>query len=414
MRKFKALIFAVILILAIQSVSFSQSVWNTRQFQTIEGNQLRKVQFVNAAVGYTGGGNGKFVKTTNSGDSWNVLNIGLTGYITAIYFIDENTGWVGSTEHLVKKTTDGGVTWASQPLSTSSYIADIYFNNSQTGYLSGNAGQIFKTSNGGTNWTNIAPINTHWGEVKFIDINTGWILSDYDLYRTTNAGTTWTSIFHNAGMQLGYFQDFHFINSLTGWATIPSGIAKTTNGGDTWSFKTIQMANPMAVQFLNENVGWCAGHTNNSTGYILGTVNGGTNWVTQKIEQNNEYWDISFANINMGWATGDAIVSSTTTGGLVSVIQTSTQSPDAFSLKQNFPNPFNPTTKISFAVKNSTFASLKIFDMNGKEVKTLVDGNISAGTYEINFNASELNSGVYFYTLKTNEFTETKKMTLIK
>ncbi len=414
MKKFNyALMLFTAVFFLIGEISFGQSIWNTRQFSSIGGNQLRKVQFVNTTVGYTGGGNGKFVKTTDAGDSWNVLNIGLTGYISSLFFLNENTGWVGSTQQVIKKTTDGGVTWSSQPITTSSYIADISFVNSQTGYLAGNGGQIFKTTNGGINWSNIAPASMPWGEVKFLNENTGWILSDMDLYKTTNAGSTWNSILHNSGSVIGYFQDFHFINAQTGWVTIPSGIAKTTNGGDSWSFKTIQMASPMAVQFLNENVGWCAGYTNN-TGYIIATINGGANWVTQKVESNNVYWDISFANMNMGWACGNAIVSSTTTGGLVSIIPVSTKTPDAFSLKQNFPNPFNPATKINFDIKNSTFTSLKVFDMNGREVKTLVNENLTAGSYEINFNASELNSGVYFYTLKTNEYTETKKMMLVK
>ena len=88
--------------------------------------------------------------------------------------------------------------------------------------------------------------------------------------------------------------------------------------------------------------------------------------------------------------------------------------PEGFELKQNYPNPFNPSTKISFSLPNAGMTTLKIYDMAGKEVAQLVNGNMNAGTHEFNFDASGLSSGVYFYTLQSGEFMETKKMNLIK
>ncbi|MCB0724462.1 MAG: SBBP repeat-containing protein [Ignavibacteriae bacterium] len=88
--------------------------------------------------------------------------------------------------------------------------------------------------------------------------------------------------------------------------------------------------------------------------------------------------------------------------------------PEGFELKQNYPNPFNPSTKISFSLPNAGMTTLKIYDMAGKEVAQLVNGNMNAGTHEFNFDATGLSSGVYFYTLQSGEFMETKKMNLIK
>ncbi len=403
----------VVILMGIQEISYSQSVWSTRYIGNIGGNYLRRVQFVNSLTGYSGGGNGIFVKTTDGGDTWNTINIGASNFISSIFFVNQSTGYVGSTAFNIKKTTDGGNSWTTQPIAATNYTADLYFINDQTGFAAGHGGQIFKTVNGGTNWVNIAPTSIAWGEVQFLNENTGWILSDMDLYKTTNGGLNWTSILHNSASQLGYFQDYCFVDQLTGYVTIPSGIAKTINGGESWSFKTIPISTPMAIKFLNNNVGWCVGYSG-SNAIITATANGGTNWVTQATELNNIYYDISFINTNSGWATGNSIISFTGNGGLVSVSTVSTNVPVAYSLQQNYPNPFNPTTKISFDIKNSTFASLKVYDMTGKEVKILVNENIAAGSYEISFNASEFNSGVYFYTLKTNDFTETKKMMLVK
>ncbi|HMT12668.1 MAG TPA: T9SS type A sorting domain-containing protein, partial [Ignavibacteria bacterium] len=88
--------------------------------------------------------------------------------------------------------------------------------------------------------------------------------------------------------------------------------------------------------------------------------------------------------------------------------------PDRFSLGQNYPNPFNPETSIRFTLPENSFVSLKVYDVNGKLVKTLLSGSTPAGSHEVSFNASELSSGVYFYTLKAGGFTESKKMLLTK
>ncbi|MBK8946672.1 MAG: T9SS type A sorting domain-containing protein [Ignavibacteriae bacterium] len=93
--------------------------------------------------------------------------------------------------------------------------------------------------------------------------------------------------------------------------------------------------------------------------------------------------------------------------------------PNKFELKQNHPNPFNPTTKIKYSIpkeekRQMSNLKLVVFDILGREVKTLVNENKKPGNYEIVFDASNLSSGVYFYSLQSDEFIETKMMLLIK
>ncbi|MBK7629235.1 MAG: T9SS type A sorting domain-containing protein [Ignavibacteriales bacterium] len=88
--------------------------------------------------------------------------------------------------------------------------------------------------------------------------------------------------------------------------------------------------------------------------------------------------------------------------------------PNSFSLEQNYPNPFNPSTSIQYAISSKQFVTLKVFDVLGKEIATLVNEEKSAGSYEVNFNASQFSSGVYFYELQTGSFVETRKMILLK
>lgn len=99
---------------------------------------------------------------------------------------------------------------------------------------------------------------------------------------------------------------------------------------------------------------------------------------------------------------------------LTGINQISSELPSAYSLSQNYPNPFNPTTKIKFSVPKAGDAKIVVFDIMGREVQTLVNEKLQPGTYEASFDGSALNSGVYFYKLTTDGFTETKKMLLIK
>jgi hypothetical protein len=92
----------------------------------------------------------------------------------------------------------------------------------------------------------------------------------------------------------------------------------------------------------------------------------------------------------------------------------STDIPASFTLKQNYPNPFNPVTNIEFSNIERGFVSLKIYDMLGKEVSSLIDAELNPGTYNYDFDASGLTSGIYFYNLTTDKFSETKKMILNK
>ena len=88
--------------------------------------------------------------------------------------------------------------------------------------------------------------------------------------------------------------------------------------------------------------------------------------------------------------------------------------PSVYSLSQNYPNPFNPSTSIEFAIPRNSEVTLKIYNTLGQEVRTLINEQMSAGSYNYDFDASSLSSGVYFYTLKAGDFVQSKKMILLK
>jgi choice-of-anchor B domain-containing protein len=125
-------------------------------------------------------------------------------------------------------------------------------------------------------------------------------------------------------------------------------------------------------------------------------------------------------NVFPYYNSGKFIVSDIATGlyvfrfGVTGITQNGTEIPSDYSLGQNYPNPFNPTTKFNFEIPKSGDVSLKIYDVNGKVVETMFEGYRFAGKYIADFNASKLASGVYFYSLTADGFSETKKMVLTK
>ena len=123
---------------------------------------------------------------------------------------------------------------------------------------------------------------------------------------------------------------------------------------------------------------------------------------------------VSFTDANNGTAVGWYGTILRTTNGGVFVKQISSEIPEGFSLYQNYPNPFNPITKIRFDIRRSSNVRLIVYDILGREVAALVNEKLGAGSYEVDWNGSDYPSGVYFYKLSTDGFSDVKKMILVK
>ena len=134
------------------------------------------------------------------------------------------------------------------------------------------------------------------------------------------------------------------------------------------------------------------------------------NWVVRDIIPTNHIDDLQFLNIEPFSIPGlkteiiDEIVSVNEVHNI----------PNAITLSQNYPNPFNPTTTIHYAIKERASVEIVLYDILGREVEVLVNEEQDAGYYKIDFNASRLASGIYFYRLQAGSFVETKKMVLLK
>lgn len=369
--------------------------------------ELADVHFVNAQTGIVVG-NWIITRTTDGGNTWQKKDSSDSYW--CVKFFNATTGIVGGSG--IRRTTDAGNTWSVALPAGSGTFFNISIINETTAIANGYyTNKIYKTTNSGLNWFVLAAIPNQYSICHFINSNTGFMMNE-KMYRTSNAGASWTVVGNDQNYSR---QPFYFINDNTGWFTDTQVIKKTTDGGLTWFEQTPNsFIRFYSFSFVNENTGWCAGGL--SLGDIYKTTNGGANWIYNKDIPIPALSGVYFLNENTGWAVGDGgvIIKTTTGGGTIGVQQLSTTVPDKFYLSQNYPNPFNPVTNIEFSLPQNTFVKLKVFDLLGREIANLVNENLSAGEYKYDFNASALPSGIYFYKLETENFSETKKMVLIK
>ena len=243
------------------------------------------------------------------------------------------------------------------------------------------------------------------------------------IIRTTNGGLNWN---FQSQCQDATPEYIYFIDQNTGWVVGQIRlIVKTTDGGFNWSNQcdTISV-HPLSGFFVDQNYGWVVGDGWLKPSNIISTTNGGNNWNYQNSPTSGILWSVYFVDVNTGWTVGEhGVILKTTNGGKpIGIKPISNEIPKTFSLSQNYPNPFNPSTKIKFSIPlpggvsegRGGLVTLQIFDILGREVATLVNEKLAPGTYEVEFDGSNYTSGVYFYRFEARDFSETKKLVLLK
>jgi photosystem II stability/assembly factor-like uncharacterized protein len=410
----KKLIFLITLI----SISFTYTSYTFPQTNWIQQNSgtnetLWSIDMIDANTGYIACSGGLVLKTINGGINWSSHQAGSNNLI-GIDFIDNMTGWVSGHNGTISKTTNGGLNWTNQNSPTNLNLFFVQFLNEHTGYISSDAG-VLKTTNGGEQWFYSFYSSDPVYAVYFLNENTGWFGNNIgNQFLSSNGGVHWL---YTQNVPATGNIAYYFIDENTGWSVgYNNRIIKTTNGGYDWERQLNGLSDYTQlrdVEFINNSsgTGWIVGLYNT----VLKTENGGNNWQSQSMPVNGDFTAVKFINSKTGWIIGmQGIILKTVDEGLTNLNNTNISDPVSFELFQNYPNPFNPTTSIKFSIPNSGNISLKVYDRLGKEVAELADGFRSAGTYEINFDASHLSSGIYFYKLVTNNLVNTKKMTLIK
>ncbi len=413
----------ILLVLIILHFSLLITIAQWVQQSSGTTDQLLKVKFINRYTGWTCGYNGRMIKTTNGGVNWIIQNTGITGKsLRSLNIVSPNILYSAGLFETLIKTTDGGNNWIilkNGQIGNSGSYWGSFFINENTGWICGTGQKILKTTNGGLNFDSAYVPTGYLYDLYFRNSLEGLVCGESAaMYKTTNGGISWNFITVPTGGDLADFDNFSFINTNTGFI-VGSGnrkLYKTTNFGINWDSAGRADSYEFAytVFFANEYTGWIGG----SSGFMRKTTNGGYNWYPENITQfgNGFFGGIYFYNDTIGWAVGapGKILYTESGGQILQVINNKEQIIENFILYQNFPNPFNPVTSIKYDIPKDVFVSVKIYDLLGREIKTLVNEFKNAGSYLVSFNGTEFASGIYFYRIQAGDFVQVKKMALIK
>lgn len=438
------------------------STWNKLAFNP--GYRIYSVFFLNENLGYVGSqGPTGLYRTTDGGQNWTQLNTGIgtsTNIIYDIDFYNENFGFALYSSGSVARTTNGGQTWSSISAGwTAAAIYDMFMIDSLNIYIVGPGGRVSRSTDAGNSFVQLASLGTATlYSIFFTAPTTGFITaSGGRIYKTTD-GLSFSEIPNPLSSTI---YAIRFINSQTGWIGGSSGdVYYTQDGGTTWVESHVRLGSTQSIRDIQIKGSdlWLIGTDGliikgfsdptvpvELTSFAGSVVDGAVelSWITIT-ETNNSGFEVQSKSAAHAWKSLDFIPGNGTTTRPQSysfidkspaeglnyyrvkqidfdgsfefspTIEVDVNSPNTFSLEQNYPNPFNPSTNIQFATGNKQFVSLKVFDVLGNEVATLVNEEKPAGNYEIKLDASLLTSGVYFYSLRAGAFTATKKLILLK
>ncbi|MBS4028843.1 MAG: T9SS type A sorting domain-containing protein [Ignavibacteriales bacterium] len=398
-----------LLLFSFPLLTYSQT-WTSQVSNTT--NLLSGVWFTNSMNGWAVGDFGTIRFTTNGGAAWNTLSL-TGGDLSDVAFADENIGLIVGDNGAIWRTTNGGTQWSQVASNTVNNLRGVAFGDSGRVYVSGRNSTILRSTDFGSTWSVIETGGIRYQNVAAKGMTRGWIVGEGGVIKSTeNGGASWFNQSSGVG---GDLSGVFFLTETEGWIGGQDGILLYTNsGGNTWSSRNsgLGVISINGIFFFNSNYGWAVG----DGGKIFMTTNGGVNWVAQTSNTSNELYDIAFPDIAHGWVVGD-IGTILYTGTPVAIAERNNQFPSQSSLEQNYPNPFNPQTTIGFSLLAVGNVTLKVYNVFGQEVATLLNNELmQSGKNEIQFDGSGLTSGMYFYYLNVNngEFVQTKKLVLMK
>jgi hypothetical protein len=229
------------------------------------------------------------------------------------------------------------------------------------------------------------------------------------VFFSMNNGSSWTAVSNSLANVYVYSLAVSGTNLFAG---TNSGVYSFTNNGASWTEMDTSLTNynVLSLALAGENLFAAAGD-----GVYLSTDNG-LSWTQVNTGlPNTSVWALAVSGTNLFAGTYNSGVWQRPLSELITAVKGNVnQVPAHFGLDQNFPNPFNPSTTINYSIPKAGLVTLKVYDVLGKEVATLVSEEKTTGNYSLVFNASKLASGVYFYRLISGNSFMTKKLILMK
>ncbi|MBZ0202510.1 MAG: T9SS type A sorting domain-containing protein [Ignavibacteria bacterium] len=348
------------------------------------------------------------VRISNNAEDSYRPTITTSGSYVHVTWTDERDG---NEEIYYKRSTDNGATWGAETRLTNNSAVSIENSVSASGssvYVvwrdarDGNFEIYFKqSSDNGATWGSDTRLTNNPSHSTYPSISVSGV----------NVHIVWRE-FRDGN------DEIYYKNSLNGGTNWGTDTRLTNNASQSYS--------PVInAQSSLLHVVWTDNREGNWEIYYKRSTNNGSSWGSDERLTNHVASSGSPSTSASGTALHVVFVDGiygneeivylrNPTGNFVGIEHISSEIPNGFSIEQNYPNPFNPTTNINFSIPKSAYVKLVVYDMMGRVAAELVNGNYSAGTYKVDFEASKLSSGTYFYKITAGEFTSVKKMTLVK
>jgi len=452
---------------------FSDDGGNNWQIDKVHENfgNRDKIVFINPILGFIVGYEGRILINESGGNNWRPLYETFNATIHTVEFVNSQIGWAGGTKWVnslkavMFKTTDGGYTWTPQQVDGAYVIIDIEMFDDRNGWAVG-GGRVFRTIDGGENWTSFSFLrNSHIRGVHFLDKNFGVVYEVWDQrnnqlynYITLDGGKSWTQY---ELPETSSFSKLKFTDYNHGWMLNSEALWYSADTSKTWTKNpNIDVQNGFSFDFIDNNTGWVAANFNE----VYRTYDGGNSWETSTLPFTNQTFDMVFVDKQRGFISGNNGVifvtndggkswlyeSSFTSGWLLAVnsysdgktidvwvagkgfptlfkslLVTSVNDPrdamiiNEFTVAQNYPNPFNAMTQIQYYLPKTTSVILKIYDILGREVRTLVNEYQNVGSHLSEWDGTDdagqnVSSALYIYRLTADGYNQIKKMILLK
>ncbi|MCX7875098.1 MAG: YCF48-related protein [Melioribacteraceae bacterium] len=372
--------------------------WTTIRTVSSSSNEITK--------DYTFGGNnlfvctkdGKVLKSTNYGTNWTTTTFTYSTSFTGISLANANNGYVIGTKGIVYRTTDGGTTWVQRTNCSNDDLNCVAAISANQAIVSSTTGTIYETTDGGNTWkTSVTGLSSTINQLLSVpktqlQKRTNTNSADFIYYAIGEGGMILENSDGGIGLfpiELMYFTANVINNSV-------KLIWQTATELNNYGFDIERASTSLSTQPTNwQNIGFVKGNGNSNSpkhySFIDQNPIGGK--LKYRLKQIDSDGSFSYSN----------------------EIEIYVNIPKVFALEQNYPNPFNPTTTISFTLQEDGLTTLKIYDLLGREVKTLVNEELKAGQiHRINFDGSGLASGVYFYKLESKSMSMIRKFVLMK
>ena len=445
-----ALLFLIMsLAVGISTETYPQAKWTKTPYNPVPASRINDGFFLTTTIGWVVNGVGQIRRTTDAGNTWVKQFDHSSTHFRSVSFFDSLNGFAGALgwgdsenpaatdTNIVYQTTNGGATWSPFiPLSSSKIrrglCGQCIINDSVlvgVGRVRGPA-WYYRTTDRGKTWT-AKDMSSYAGgliDIYFTHPDTGFCVgltnsvhdssSGVILY-TTDGGETWVKRITTA-RKGEWCWKINFPSRNVGYVSLqrntlnPIYFIKTTDAGVTWTEKLFSNAYyyVQGIGFANDTLGWAGGNSSNP---MYETTNGGDSWHSVGLGRRIDR--IRMFSNTYGFAVGDSVYkySIPVTG----VKEEPVSEPLNLVLRNNYPNPFNPETKIQFTIHEASFVNITIYDSRGSLVVTLLNEQLPPGEYTARWDGTNeaeepAASGAYFYRLQAGKLTETKKMMLLR